>query len=418
MANLTEMKVSVLTLGCKVNQSESVMIEGCLRISGCSIVSLSETPDYCVINTCTVTSKSDYQSRQLIRRAARTGAKVIVTGCYAQLRAEDIKKMDGIYSIVPNSDKLSIIKMINGNIESNRCSFSVRSRPCVKVQDGCNNACSYCLVPLARGKSRSIDQSEIIEQVSDYSNSGYHEVVITGIHLGTYGYDLYPKKKLSYLIKTILNKTQISRIRLSSLEVNEIDDEIIELLQDSRLCRHIHIPLQSGDDTILKRMNRTYSSRGYINVIESILDKLPGIAIGTDVIVGFPGEGPFEFLNTKGILELLPFSYMHIFPFSVRPGTSASRMPMQVGSADRKQRFDELNALNLLKKAEYSSMQTNKTLDIIIEEHHQGSIMVGTSGNYLKVRVHSNSYPNKSLVSVRVEGIEDNVLRATPIELK
>ena len=411
------MKVSILTLGCKVNQAESAAIEGTLRNSGFSIVSLSENPDYCVVNTCTVTSKSDYQSRQLIRRAVRTGAKVLVTGCYSQLRPDEIKKIDRVHSVVNNEDKFDIINIISSQIKSNCCSFSARSRPYVKVQDGCNNACTYCIVPKARGKSRSMDAQSIIEQVSNFSSVGYHEVVLTGIHLGTYGYDLKPNKKLSYLVKSILKKTQISRIRLSSLEVHEIDEEMIELFQESRLCRHIHVPLQSGDDAILRRMKRSYSSRDYIDIMSIILEKLPNIAIGTDVIVGFPGEGPAEFLNTKGILESLPFSNIHIFPFSARPGTPASLMPIQVGSADKRERFRELNALNLMKKAVYMSEQTDRILDIIIEERLDDYSMVGTSGNYLKVRVNSNSYARKSLISVRVEGIEENRLIGTPIEL-
>lgn len=409
------MKVSFLTLGCKVNQSESALIEAALRVSGCSIVTLNDKPDYCVVNTCTVTSKSDYQSRQLIRRASRTGAKVIVTGCYAQLRPDDIKKMEGNYDIINNSNKLSISNMINGITSCNSLSISARSRPLVKVQDGCNNACSYCVVPKARGMSRSIEIPDIIEQISGYSNSGYHEIVLTGIHLGTYGHDLYPKQKLSHLVKTILNKTQISRIRLSSLEVNEIDDEIIDLLNEDRLCNHIHIPLQSGDDSILKRMNRKYSSRDYIRIIDSILQKLPDIAIGTDVIVGFPGESSVEFINTRALLESLPFSYSHIFPFSIRPGTQASKMPMQVATAVKKERFRDLNALNIMKKAEYMSKQTNKILDIIIEDRLDDSCVVGTSSNYLKVRVHSNAHDKKSLIRVRVGGMAGNSLWATPI---
>jgi len=411
------MKVSILTLGCKVNQAESAAIEGTLRDSGFSIVSLSENPDYCVVNTCTVTSKSDYQSRQLIRRAVRTGTKVLVTGCYSQLRPDEIRKIDGVHTVVNNEYKLNIINVISSQIKSNCCSFSARSRPYVKVQDGCNNACTYCIVPKARGKSRSMDAQSIIEQVSDFSSAGYHEVVLTGIHLGTYGYDLKPKKKLSYLVKSILKKTQISRIRLSSLEIHEIDEEMIELFQESRLCRHIHVPLQSGDDTILRRMKRSYSSRDYIDIMSIILKKLPDISIGTDVIVGFPGEGPAEFLNTKGILESFPFSNIHIFPFSARPGTQASLMPIQVGSADKRGRFRELNALNLMKKAVYMSEQTDRILDIIIEERLDDYSMVGTSGNYLKVRVNSNSYARKSLISVRVEGIEESRLIGTPIEL-
>ena len=255
------MKVSILTLGCKVNQSESAAIEGNLRYYGCSIVGLSEHPDYCVVNTCTVTAKSDYQSRQLIRRAVKTGAKVIATGCYSQLNRHEIKNIDGNVDIVENDNKLHIIKKITNIYASNNLSYSSRVRPYIKVQDGCNNACTYCIVPKARGRSISTNIAEIIEQVDNFVSAGYKEIVLTGIHLGSYGYDLKDKSKLSQLLKTILYNTKINRIRLSSIEVNEVDDDIVELLQENRICKHVHIPLQSGDNTILARMNRTYTAK-------------------------------------------------------------------------------------------------------------------------------------------------------------
>ncbi len=293
------MKVSVLTLGCKVNQSESSIIEGNLNKLGYSIVSLSEHPDYCIVNTCSVTSKSDYQSRQLIRRAVRSGAKVIVTGCYSQLRPDDIRDIDGIFSIVENNKKMSIINMLSDNIASTTYSYSSRSRPYLKVQDGCNFACTYCIVPLARGKSVSLDVSEVIRQANEFEASGYNEIVLTGIHLGSYGYDLRPRTRLSALLKILLKKTKIHRIRLSSIEINEVDDELIGILKEQRLCKHIHLPLQSADDAVLRLMNRMHTSDVYISTVENIIKNVPYIAIGTDVIVGFPGEGDKEFLNTK-----------------------------------------------------------------------------------------------------------------------
>ncbi|MDH5769440.1 MAG: radical SAM protein, partial [Nitrospirota bacterium] len=191
------MKVAVLTLGCRVNQSESDVIEGNLIKYGWSVVTLSECPDYCIINTCSVTAKSDYQSRQLIRRALRTGAKVIVTGCYSQLRPNDLKKIDGVDFIVNNNNKYNIINMLTNNTESITFSHSSKSRPNIKVQDGCNYSCTYCVVPLARGRSRSLDMQKVVQHVREICDSGYNEIVLTGIHLGSYGYDLIPKIKLS-----------------------------------------------------------------------------------------------------------------------------------------------------------------------------------------------------------------------------
>jgi threonylcarbamoyladenosine tRNA methylthiotransferase MtaB len=411
------MNVSILTLGCKVNQAESAFIEGNLRNLGFSIVALSENPDYCIINTCSVTAKSDYQSRQLIRRAVKVGAKVIVTGCYAQLNSDEIRKIEGISSIVLNDKKYSIINTLSNTISSNTIYLSSRSRPFVKVQDGCNFACSYCLVPKARGKSRSVKASEIIEQVLSYESNGYHEIVLTGIHLGSYGHDLNPHIKLSDLIKTLLIETKISRIRISSVELNEIDEEIIELLQENRICKHLHIPLQSGDDTILKRMNRMYSSLDYSRVISRFAAKVSDIALGTDIIVGFPGEGTQEFLNTKRLIETLPFTYLHIFPFSPRKNTLAFQMPDHISPAVKKERSRELNTLNINKKNAYISSQLGKILDIIIEGPINDSLSAGTSGNYLKVVVPLCNNPKNSLVPVRLTGVEKDSLKGLPIDL-
>lgn len=410
------MKISVLTVGCRVNQSESAIIEGNLSKLGCSIVGLSENPDYCIVNTCTVTAKSDYRSRQLVRRALRTGAKVIVTGCYSQLRPDDIRKIGDDIGIINNNKKLNIINMLSNNTESITFSYSKRSRPYLKVQDGCNLRCSYCAVPMARGRSRSLEVHEVIRQAKEIEAAGYNEVVLTGIHLGSYGYDLRHKTKLSGLLKILLKETNILRIRLSSIEVTELDDELIELLQAERMCKHLHLPLQSGDDTILRLMNRVYTSKDYASTVENIIKKIPDIAIGTDVIVGFPKEGDKEFLNTKNLLDSLPIAYMHIFPFSSRPNTLASKMSNQNTPAIKKERFNELKALNVKKKMAYRLSQIGKTLDVIIEEHGVDNISIGTSSNYLKIAISSNGCPKGVLVRVRISGTEGNLLRGDLIE--
>jgi threonylcarbamoyladenosine tRNA methylthiotransferase MtaB len=409
------MKISVLTLGCKVNQSESYSLESNLINRGCSLVPLHEEPYYSVINTCTVTSKSDYQSRQLIRRSLRSGAKVIVTGCYAQTRPHEIRNIDDTIRIVNNKNKSNIIKLITNNESCNTSHYHKRSRAYLKVQDGCNFSCSYCVVPQARGKSHSLKLSEVIHKAREFEKADYKEIVLTGIHLGLYGHDLRPKMKLSELLKILLNKTKIPRFRLSSLEINEITEDIIELLQDRRICSHLHIPLQSGDDYVLKRMNRNYNVNKIASKIEKIVKKVTDISIGTDVIVGFPGEGDEEFLNTKNIIKSLPFSYIHIFPFSKRPNTIASSMKEQNTKNIKHERYTQLNALNIKKKAEYMSGYINKTLDIIIEEKGEGDTLVGTSGNYLKVSIPSLKYNKGTLIRVRVVRINDNRLIAYPL---
>jgi threonylcarbamoyladenosine tRNA methylthiotransferase MtaB len=353
-----------------------------------------------------VTARSDYQSRQLIRRSLKAGAKTIVTGCYAQVSPDEILKIDKDIFIFSNYEKYNIIKKLTDNIVSSNLYYSKRSRPFIKVQDGCNMKCSYCIVPMARGRARSISKTEILNQIKYLVSMGYHEVVLTGIHLGSYGTDLKQKTNLAALIKCILRKTKINRIRLSSLELREINDEILELLEDRRLCKHLHIPLQSGDSSILHKMKRVYNANYYKNIIDVILKRFPGICIGSDVIVGFPGEGNVEFMRTKKLIESLPISYLHIFPFSPRKNTLAFSEIPQIVSNKKRERYKILNELNSRKREEYMKSQIGKDLDIIIEEKLDDNTIMGTSGNYQKVRIKSQEYEKKSLMHVRVIGIE------------
>jgi threonylcarbamoyladenosine tRNA methylthiotransferase MtaB len=414
--NLLKMKISVLTLGCKVNQSESTFIEGHLTENGHCLVSLSEYPDICIINTCTVTAKSDYQSRQLIRRALRNSPQVIVTGCYAELNREKILSMGEAIQVIENKNKLNIINILSVETISSTFNYSTRARPYVKIQDGCNSACSYCIVPQARGKSRSVPVPDVIERIHNFENAGFHEVVLTGINIGLYGYDLSHKVTLSDLLETILMKTKIKRVRVSSLEMNEINEKILEIFSESRICRHFHLPLQSGDDTILKLMNRNYTASKYMNAVDQIIKRVPGIALGTDVVVGFPGEGNGEFFNTMKMLEELPFSYFHIFPYSIRPNTRASQMPNQVAPDIRKERCSELERLKIAKKTTYSEIQIGRRLDIIIEEHDKKNTSLGTSSNYLRVRVMGNRHPVRTLVPVVIAGRENTLLTGKPLQ--
>jgi threonylcarbamoyladenosine tRNA methylthiotransferase MtaB len=410
------MKVSILTLGCKANQAESSFIEANLRSRGCTIVQLGENPDFCIINTCSVTSKSDYQSRQLIRRAHRAGSSIIVTGCYSQLNKDAVKAMDGVELITDNSDKYSIIKAITGTPSCNTLHLgsSSRSRFFLKVQDGCDHSCSYCLIPKARGRSRSISVEEVISNI-DAVSGVYSEVVLTGIHLGTYGYDLMPKVKLSDLVSTILLKTTIKRIRLSSLEINEVDEGLIALIEDERVCRHLHIPLQSGDDRVLEMMNRPYSARQYLDGIQRILERAPDISLGTDIIAGFPGETEREFENTMDLIETLPFSYIHVFPFSARKGTKASEMPGAVASSAKRLRCSRARELGSRKKAEYMQRQVGKTLDVLIEERVGEGAWLGTTGNYLKALAYLDHAGPKDIAPVGIASVDGEALVAYPI---
>ena len=411
------MNISLLTLGCKVNQAESSQIAAELLSHGCKVVDLDGRPDLCIINTCSVTSKSDYQSKQLIRRAAKTGSKIIVTGCYSELNGEAVRSMDGVTAVVANNKKESIInKLCNiTSCKDIRPGRNYKSRHFIKVQDGCDNACSYCIIPKARGRSRSRKMNEIIEEIGSLEGS-YNEVVITGIHLGMYGYDLVPKVKLSVLIRSILLKTKMQRIRLSSLEINEIDEELMELIQEKRICNHLHIPLQSGDNKILGMMNRKYNSLQFKDKLLSIAGRLPGVSIGTDIIAGFPGEGENEFENTRKLLEKAPISYAHVFPFSARKGTMAFEMKPRLNDLTIKKRCEILRTLGKKKKNDYMHNQTGKILDMIVEEIDEEGYCTGTTANYLRVRARLESSRPRDVAYVRIAGVKDDSLIGYPIE--
>lgn len=409
------MKVALLTLGCRVNQSESSVIEGTLKKNDVTIVNLSDNPDYCIINTCTVTAKSDYNSRQLIRKALKTGAKVIVTGCYSQLRAKEVKAISGLSEIIENEKKYEIINILTHKQAKLFFGNYSRSRPYLKVQDGCNFSCSYCSVPLARGRSRSVPPEHIIERAQIIEAEGYNEIVLTGIHLGTYGRDLREKTNLNALLKKILLTTGIYRIRLSSMEINEIDDEFMELLQEDRVCKHLHLPLQSGSNKILRLMKRNYTAEYFSEKVEKIALKTENISLGTDVIVGFPEEGEDDFSHTFDLISRHPFAYLHIFPFSARPLTKASLMINRPSNNTVKDRMGKIIGLNKKKRCEYMYKQLNKPADIIIEERINGEIVSGTSNNYLKIAVISKEYIKGSVVIVRPTKIKNDVLEGIVI---
>ena len=411
------MRISILTLGCKTNQAESFSIESTLKHAGYDIVDISETPDLCIINTCTVTAKADRQSRQLIYRALRNNSKVIVTGCYSELNVDEIKRIGASIDVIKNSEKESIISKL---ITYNPTGLCVddrypRQRPIVKVQDGCNFSCSYCAISIARGKSRSESYEKIMNKINEYDASGYKEVVLTGIHLGAYGLDLRFKKSLSDLLRGILKETSMTRIRLSSIGINEINDDLLASISDSRICKHLHIPLQSGDDSILKRMDRTYSTASFINRLEIIANKFPDIAIGTDVITGFPGEGDESFIKTCRFIEAAPFSYVHIFPYSRRPGTRAASFDGQVPDNIKKQRVKILRTVGDSKRNDYLLRHMNKPLQILIENKTTEGY-VGTSANYIKVLIASGfDLREETLINVRVTGYKNYQALAIPV---
>jgi threonylcarbamoyladenosine tRNA methylthiotransferase MtaB len=411
------MKIALLTLGCRTNQAESAHIEKRLQALGHEMVNSTSDAEICIINTCSVTAKADYQSRQLIARALKTDAEVIVTGCYAELNSSLLSEKNPDIKVVLNAEKDSIINMIPFSSSSVTLDAekSNRHRPVIKVQDGCNNECSYCIIPRARGSSVSIRPEKVIEEVVFYNSLGFQEVVISGIHLGMYGRDLNQGYNLAKLLELLLLKTSIKRIRVSSIEINELSDELLEVFCDERICRHLHLPLQSGDDSILQLMNRSYKTTEYIRAIANILCKFNNIALGTDLIVGFPGESSHEFLNTLSLVESLQFSYLHVFPYSDRPGTKASLMSNKVPASEKKIRVKQMREIGLGKKISFINNNVGIDHEILIESLGD-DVITGTTSNFIRVHiVHDDSFKAGRLVRVRLTGTQGEAAVGFPL---
>ena len=418
----------IRTLGCKVNQCESAAISHSLTQAGCHEVAQDEKVDLFIVNTCTVTSRAAMQSRQIIRQALRQypGARIVVTGCYAQVGAEEIADIAGVDLIVGHEDKLAIDNWLP-LLESTdtwpldlttpfgaspqfaplaSAAAEHRTRAFLKVQDGCNTRCNYCIVPIARGPSRSMPVADVIGHLDRLKNQNFQEVVLTGIHLGAYGLDLTPPSGLADLVKTILNKEAIRRLRLSSIEPTEIDQRLIDLMRHSKgaICRHWHIPLQSGDDGILERMGRPYNRDLFARTVETIHTLLPDAAIGVDILAGLPGEDDHAYANTVNLIRDLPVSYLHVFPYSPRPGTKAAGFKDRIPSYIVKERCRELRALGEEKRRQFYKSQIGTLTTVLVEslqDKHTGDPK-GTSDNYLPVLIPNAKVKENDLVTVRI----------------
>jgi threonylcarbamoyladenosine tRNA methylthiotransferase MtaB len=399
----------VTTLGCKVNRYESEALSEGLENLGWRAAQRQEQAGLCVINTCAVTGKAAMQSRQAVRKAIRTHpeATVVVTGCYAQITPEVFASMPGIDHIVGNRDKHRIPEICNHPkilgpariwIEDLKVPFPFqdlpitrfgdRTRAFVKIQDGCNAFCSYCIVPHARGRSRSLAPDVVIHRVNRLNGHGYREVVLCGIHIGKYGQELTPKTSLASLLKTLDDANGISRIRISSIEPMELTAGLIKHLATSEhICPHLHIPLQSGDDDILKAMHRPYRTRDYRDLIHDIIATNPRISVGVDVMAGFPGETDRAFENTYRLIENLPVAYLHVFPFSVREGTAAASLANKVPSQTVKARCEQLRALGQKKREAFRQGSVGLTHEVLVEGKRDRStgLLTGFTNNYIPV---------------------------------
>lgn len=425
----TATTVAIVTLGCKTNQFESAAMLEQLATAGYQQVEFESGADLVIVNTCTVTSATDSQSRNLIRRARRLNpaAQIVVTGCYAQIDPGALRSLPGVRLLIGNEEKARLLDLLQtmdpaadgispeilvSDIRAvATCrpleiqAFTQRSRAFVQIQNGCDAFCSYCIIPYARGASRSVAMEQVVAQVESLAAAGYREIVLTGIHIGGYGRDLIPATDLLHLLQ-VLSKSQFrGRLRLGSIEPTELPEALCQYIMTADwICPHVHIPLQSGADEILRRMNRHYDT----DMFEALLQRLqalnPAVAIGLDVICGFPGETEAHFVSTYELLQRLPFSHLHAFPFSRRPGTPAAQMPDQVPAATIKARAARLRELGEEKLRHFSQRFVGGELDMLIEGGISERLRKGTSGNYLP------------LLLPQAQGKPGDLIRVTVVE--
>jgi threonylcarbamoyladenosine tRNA methylthiotransferase MtaB len=436
---LNEVKIAITTLGCKINQYDSAVIQNRLQQNHL-LVPFEEPADCYIINTCTVTDRADWEARQLVRRAKRLspGAKVLVTGCYAQVNPAELARVAGVDYVVglnrledllqfvdlpKDSDvriAVSDVKRERGVPVLGTRALPGHTRAFLKIQEGCNYSCTYCIIPTARGLSRSVTPREVLEQVRMLADAGYREIVLTGIHLGSYGQDLTPKIDLTALLETIARSRLIPRLRLSSLDPREVPDRLLDLIATSDvICPHLHICAQAGDDEILKWMRRNYDGAHYRELLMKVRERLPDAALGSDIIVGFPGETDEAFDRSLQFFAALPLTYFHVFPYSIRRGTVAASLPDHVGGEVKKTRARRMRELGAMKKRDFCLRFTGRKLSVLIEEkidrstgrHH------GFSRNYLPVLVSQGGTLVNREIEVEVEGFEGGWLRGTPLEI-
>jgi threonylcarbamoyladenosine tRNA methylthiotransferase MtaB len=397
-------RVFIETLGCKLNQAESETISRDLAAAGYRIASSVEDADVFVLNTCTVTHIADRKARQAVRAAAKAnpGIQTIVTGCYAERDREVLGKLPGVRTVTGNEAKVNIAAELEslgvfptaGIVENE----PGRSRSLIKIQDGCDHRCTYCIVPFVRPIKSCVPADSVITQINNRSAEGFREVVLTGTEIGEYAWG---GTDLADLLKHILGETAIERIRISSLQPQEVTPELISLWRDRRLCRHFHLSLQSGSDAVLRRMRRRYTTTDYQKAVELIRSLVPEAAITTDVIAGFPGETNAEFEESLTFIESIGFARLHVFPYSPRPGTGAAEMPGQVDAAVVKARVARLLKLGRQCETEFKRRFKGQSLEVLFE-YKEGTKWVGYTDNYVRVAVDSNENMENRVIEVKL----------------
>ena len=439
--------VTIATLGCKVNQFESEAILDSLEQQGYQTVPFGDPADITLINTCTVTHRADFQSRQMVRKALRfsPNSLLIVTGCYAQVDPQAFAEMEGVTYLLGNKEKyflsellpqmeqgrlgrlqISEIEKETQFLDAPLTSFHRHTRAFLKIQDGCNGHCSYCIVPYARGPSRSLSPEAIVEHCASLKEKGFKEVVLTGIHIGAYGQDFSPPFSLENLLERLEHAETPPRIRLSSIEPLDFSPTLISFLSHSiKICPHLHIPIQSGDDDILKKMNRSYASSFLSSLINDLHRRIPQLSLGADVIVGFPGETDEQFQHTLELIQTLPLSYLHVFPFSKRKGTPASGFPHPVRESTITERAEVLRTLGKRKRRSFHETFLHQELNVLIQarQDRRTACWKGLSRNYVPVLVtrDANSKDKQPSVNqewrVRITDLTDTDVMGTSEEM-
>lgn len=422
--------VAFFTLGCKLNQFESYDLEGQFHRRGYDVVPFTGTADVYVVNTCTVTGKSDYRCRQTLRKARRRNPEgtVIAVGCYAQTQPGVLAGMPEVDFVLGNREKDDLFAHINlaekgvtvSSIAENRGdyfgrirTFGSHTRAFVKIQDGCDSRCSYCIVPFARGPNRSRGENDVLDQLKILIEEGYREIVLTGVHLGTWGRDLAEQSSLAALLLKIIALPGLDRLRLSSIEPREFTNELLDVLAAPKVCDHFHIPMQSGSSSVLRAMGRPYDPSKYRRLVTDLHRILPDAAIGADVIAGFPGEGDDQFEETRAFIEKLDIAYLHVFPYSKRPGTEAAEMPGQVDPEQRESRAGTLRALGRGKAEAFRRARLGRTYPALIETttDRKTGLARALTGNYLRVLVDAPAETANTVQPVRLTKLDEGILR-------